>query len=303
VSQGPLLLLCAFVLSGCDLREITIAEPDDVVVAEIVLRAGSPVQTAYLHRTSALGSARVFDAIVTVTDIDSGDVTRFEAEADSLCLSPVAPVPDASTGTCYVADREALSVVPGRTYAARVELRDGRSMTGVTTVPQAFDIYVPDNTPCHLPPASTIALVWTPSAGTAAYLLQTRMHGLREALRATGLVVEGSGPVRLTGLSITATDTTLNFPGEIGLFSRFDDSLHPILVAIQDGLPPGVTTEMAVAAVDPNYVNWIRGGTFNPSGTVRISSLTGDGVGVFGSVVVRHLEIHTAGQAQLPPCE
>lgn len=88
MSRGPLVLLCAFVLGGCDLREITIAEPDDVVVAEIVLRAGSPVQTAYLHRTSALGSARVFDATVTVTDIDSGDVTRFEAEADSLCLSP-----------------------------------------------------------------------------------------------------------------------------------------------------------------------------------------------------------------------
>jgi hypothetical protein len=303
VSRVPLVLLGAALFSGCDLREITIAEPDDVVVAEIVLRAGSPVQTAYLHRTSTLGSARVFDATITVGDADSDDLVRFDADADSLCLSPARPVPDASTGTCYVAARGSLNVEPGRTYSVHVELRDGRSMTGVTTVPQAFEIHAPQDAACHLPPASTMEIVWSPSAGTAAYLLQTRMHGLRDALRAAGVEVDGSGPVRLTGLSITAADTTLNFPGEIGLFSRFDASIHPILVAIHDGLPPGVVTEMAVAAVDPNYVNWIRGGTFNPSGNVRISSLTGDGVGVFGSVVVRDLEIHTSGQAQLPPCE
>jgi hypothetical protein len=301
--RRALVLLCASLCGGCDLREITIAEPDDVVVAEIVLRAGASLQTAYLHRTSALGSARVFDASIVVTDADSLTVLRFEADADSLCLSPARTVPDASTGTCYVANDEALSVEPGRTYSVLVTLRDGRAMTGTTTIPEDFVVRSPAHAECYLTPHSTTDLVWTSSAGTAAYLVQTRLPGLREALRAGGADIPGSGPVRLTGLSITALDTTLVFPSELGLFGRFDDSIHPILVAIRDGLPPGIATDMAIAAVDPNYVNWVRGGNFNPSGAVRISSLSGDGIGVFGSAVVRNLWLVTHGADELPACE
>ena len=62
-------LLLTLVVGACELHEITIADAEDVVVAEIVLRAGAPVQTAYLHRTSsALASARVPDAVIAVRD-------------------------------------------------------------------------------------------------------------------------------------------------------------------------------------------------------------------------------------------
>jgi hypothetical protein len=46
-----------------------------------------------------------------------------------------------------------------------------------------------------------------------------------------------------------------------------------------------------VAAADRNYINGVRGGSFNPSGPVRISSVVGDAVGVFGSLVPLHASI------------
>jgi hypothetical protein len=42
-------------------------------------------------------------------------------------------------------------------------------------------------------------------------------------------------------------------------------------------------------------VNWVRGGSFNPSGTVRVPSISGGGTGVFGSLVTRTVRLHTAG--------
>jgi hypothetical protein len=60
---------------------------------------------------------------------------------------------------------------------------------------------------------------------------------------------------------------------------------------------------LTVAAVDRNYVNGVRGGSFNPSGRVRVSSVTGDGEGVFGSLVPLTLEVEVLrGPSRLPAC-
>ena len=75
--------------------------------------------------------------------------------------------------------------------------------------------------------------------------------------------------------------------------NRFDNSVFDILVALQTGLPAGVDANVLVAAADRNYVNWVRGGNFNPSGTVRVSSIRGDGAGLFGAIVSRRLTITT----------
>jgi hypothetical protein len=68
-----------------------------------------------------------------------------------------------------------------------------------------------------------------------------------------------------------------------------------------------VVAEMVVAAIDRNYLNGVRGGSFNPSGTVRVSSVSGDGVGVFGSIVPVYLRIRVLSEAEarsirLPLC-
>ncbi|HAW90536.1 MAG TPA: hypothetical protein DCX61_07725, partial [Gemmatimonadetes bacterium] len=56
-------------------------------------------------------------------------------------------------------------------------------------------------------------------------------------------------------------------------------------------------------AVEGNFVNWQRGGNFNPSGQVRVPSLRGDGTGVFGAAVNRGFDVVSSDQASaLPDC-
>jgi hypothetical protein len=296
------LLALAMLGTACELREITLAMPTDVLVAEVILREGSAIQTAYLHRTRTPESAsRVLDAAIAVTDVATGAEIRFEAGPDSLCVELSGGVPGPGIGTCYIARGERAMVRAGARYLLEIRLGDGRRLTGATTVPQAFEITQPA-TPCRLAPQESLELVWTQSAGAWVYIVETRMDRLIEALKAAGVnIPPRQGSVDLLGLSIGAADTTMTFPGEVGLFSRVDESLHPILVAIRDGLPPGVTAEIAIAAADRNYVNWVRGGSFNPSGSVRVPSLSGSGTGVFGSLVIRRTTLHT-GQVEAPPC-
>lgn len=304
IAAGMLLLLLVLVLAGCELQGITVATPDDVVIAEVVLRAGASMQTAYLHRTATGGSARVFDAHVEVTEHGTSQSYVFEAAADSLCLKdqPVVPVP--STGTCYLARRAGGSslVRPGGTYSLRIRLPDGRELTGTTRVPGEFELVTPADRVCGLAPNHIIELTWRAAAGASVYIISTRLSGLRSALRAAGTPIEGDDPVDLFGLSITAADTTLSFPDELGLFNRFDSNLHPIMLAIRTGLPANVRVDGVVAAADRNYVNWVRGGNFNPSGLVRISSIQGDGFGVFGSLSLQDFQLWTEAPHRPPPC-
>ncbi|HSJ08313.1 MAG TPA: hypothetical protein VK928_00330 [Longimicrobiales bacterium] len=299
-----LLMAAAGLVTGCELREVTAAEAQDVVIAEVILRAGAGVQTAYLHRTATGdGTARVFDARVEVRDAASGETFQYLADADSLCLTPAPPPGQGSTGTCYVARGSDAMVRPGTRYQLRIELKEGGVMTGTTTVPGDFTVLTPATSSCLLEPMTTLELAWTQSDGASLYIIGARMRGLRSALTAAGTPVPPGDDPELVGLSVTAADTTLLFPSELGLFSRFDDDLHPILLAIRDGLPAQVLAELGVAAVDNNYVNWVRGGTFNPSGMVRISSVDGDGHGVFGSQNVRLRRIQTPGPpSNDPPC-
>lgn len=301
----PMLLTVAVVaLAGCELQEITFAPTTDAVIAEVILQAGSRQQTAYLHRTSTRErDARVFGARVQIHDEQRGTHIELLAAPDSLCLTPVPPGPLSSLGTCYAATVPADAVRPGATYALLVELPDRDSLRARTTVPGDFRITSPGLAECRLAPGRTLTMAWTESQGAWVYLTQARFTGLAAALRAVGVEVPAAvpEPLNLIGLAIGATDTTVAFPGGFGVFDRADEALAPVLLAIRDGLPRGVRTEVAVAAADRNYVNWVRGGTFNPSGTVRVPSVSGGGSGVFGSVVVRRAALLTDGQG--PACD
>jgi len=308
-----LLLLATFSASACTLTEVTAAESDDVIIAEIVLRTDDTIQTAYLHRTTGPGmSPTVPGASVVVRDVTRGVDIRFAAAAESNCVEPVS---QGVTGSCYVfvgdpADINDPVIRPGTRYSLRIETADGRVLTGVTDVPAKFGMIRPApeitssgvRLSCKLEPGTVFDLTWQQSAGASVYLVEARMPRLREALRAAGTDDEGDDAVELTGLSISAADTTLRFPSELGLFDRFDDSLFPILLAIRDGLPADVSATVVVAAADRNYVNWVRGGNFNPSGAVRVSSIRGDGRGVFGSIVAQGMTISTQTSSTRPPC-
>jgi hypothetical protein len=129
---------------------------------------------------------------------------------------------------------------------------------------------------------------------------ETSISGLPEALEPEGIVVE-EDPLNLLGLSISDQDTTIVFPSEFGIFDRFDLN-QDLASRLQDGLPPSTTAKVSITAVEGNYVNWARGGNFNPSGQVRVPSLRGDGTGVFAATVNRRFVVVSLDQGPLPDC-
>lgn len=297
--------LLAVTLAGCELQEVSIAAPPvDVVVVEALVQLGLPNQdfgggsgdrlSVLLHRTVEGSEGRnepVPGALVQITG-EGGAVYRLRELLDpSSCVSST---PFEGTGTCYLLRSVDLSGLPplrpGAVLDLEVQLLEGGTIRGRTVVPGEYDFVGPSTGQvCVLPADEPYPLVWTESEGAWAYVAETQIYGLREALEPRGIEVE-IDPLFLVGLSISAADTAIAFPAEFGVFDRFDLDRDVALV-LQQGLPPGTWAEIVVAAVDRNYVNWVRGGNFNPSGTVRIPSVTGSGTGFFGSATVRWLEV------------
>ena len=292
---GLVAVACA--LAACDLQEVTVAESEDVVVAEITLRAGDSIQTAFLHRTRQPGvSGVVRDARIEVTNAQ-GDVLGFLPVDSEACLTEEAR---GAAGSCYVSERSDYAIVPGETYTLRIELTSGEVMTSATRVPETFTLIRPAVAECSLPANTTLPMAWTSSSDAWVYVSETLLHGLAPILRERGIELEDD-PLELFGLSISNQDTTVVFPTEFGLFQRFDEDLTRALIAIQNGLPAGVVADVTIAAADRNYVNWERGGNFNPSGLIRVASIRGDGTGTFGSMVTHRVVIHV-GPSTLPGC-
>ena len=203
-------------------------------------------------------------------------------------------------GACFVAEAAAARIAPGDLVEVLVELPGGGEIRGATRVPGRFELDgIPDV--CSMPPDVLMTVDWSPAADAWAYLNETSIRGLPDALRPEGIIVRDD-PLYLLGLSVSDSDTTVVFPSEFGVFNRFDlDS--DLAIRLQRGLPAGSTAELAITAVDRNYVNWARGGNFNPSGQVRAPSLSGDGTGVFGSTVGRGFDILVTDRPSgLPAC-
>jgi hypothetical protein len=274
-------------LAACEIRETVLAEPHDIVVAEVFLRAGTTRQTAFLHRTFGTGGGTVPGATIEVRGAD-GVVLRYAPADGALCVEHWGIGPGVSTGSCYTATAAgSLTIRPGHRYTLRIELADGGVLTGEVTMPGSFQVRAPVPNECSPAPGEPVEILWSSATGTWAYLAEALIHGLPAALAPRGIRVDFS-PLRLLGLAISATDTTIVFPTEFGIFDRFEIS-REVLLALREGLPEGVTAEVVVAATERNFVNWVRGGTFNPSGQVRIPSIRGDGTGVFAGLVERYL--------------
>jgi hypothetical protein len=296
-----LLAVVVLLSSACELQHIDVALPEDVVVAEVILRAGATTQLAWLHRTRGIASdsTTVPGARIEVR-ADDGGVLPFFAVPDTACFIPRNDVAQGSHGSCYSSRVNALQIVPGRTYRLSIVLPDGRTLNGVTNVPGDFRLVRPTSAICSVPEFTTLEVRWTASADAWVYANESSMRGLQAALRPFNLRVNDE-PLRLLGLSISRSDTTIVFPAQFGLFDRFDDDLTEALAFLQKGLPRGVITDVGIAAADRNYVNWERGGNFNPSGLVRVPSVQGDGTGVFGSLVPKTFQVRVA-EANRPPC-
>jgi hypothetical protein len=292
-------------LAGCDLTEVELADLSDVLVAEVyVTLSDQPADSrvrAFIHGTGggAPPSSQAFDdATVTVTDDDG---TQWPL-ALSVVADCVRTRPEGSQGSCFVASSGlTASLRPGEALEVRVALSDGRALTGETRMPGAFALAgVTTGAACRATPDTRVPRQWTLAEGASAYVSEAFITGLPAALAGEG--IEAPDTVYLLGLSISETDTTVEFPNEFGVFERFDLD-RDLAVRLQDGLPGGARAGVAITAVERNYVNWVRGGDFNPSGQVRSSSLTGDGSGVFGAAVTRQFEVvSTTDPSAGPPC-
>lgn len=295
-------LLAACALSACELEEAVVTSAQDVVIAAMYLRTDRSVQTALLHRTRQPGDSTqpVPGALIEVAN-QAGNALQLRAAPDSMCVLAQSVTSDIVIGTCYASDPQVrYDIVPGERYSLRIILPDGGELTATTTVPQDFQVIRPAARVCALPAATRFEAQWTQSPGAWVYAAETNMRGLQQLLAEQGVELDRD-PLRLFGLSVSSADTAIVFPSEFGLFDRFDDDLTEALAAIQGGLPSGVVADVVIAAADRNYVNWERGGNFNPSGVVRIGSVRGDGFGVFGSLVVKSFQIRV-GSMEYPPC-
>jgi hypothetical protein len=300
VRIAALVLALALGAAACELEEITVIDFVDVVVGEVyVTVGGTPADNrvrAFLHGTAAGGTpdAETFDdALVRIT---RGTDTL--ALALALVTECTDSLPGGASGSCFVDNGAASTLLPGDALDLSVLLADGRTLLGSARIPGDFQV---DGiaASCRLVPDTLLALRWTSAQGAWAYVNETQINGLPAALAGEGIDVE-EDPLYLLGLSISAADTTVVFPSEFGVFDRFGLD-QDLAVRLQRGLPDGTSALVSVTAVDRNYVNWVRGGNFNPSGQVRVSSLRGDGTGVFGAAVMRQFTVFASSTAGGPP--
>lgn len=307
----------ASVLGGCALTEVTVTESEDVVIAEAQVTinldndGGTSLNVyAYLHRTlSGERADEVEGAIVRVTGASQAVVHLEAADSGSVCLAPLREDDDEEdddfeldVGSCYRASVSPSPFSPGETLELEIVVPDGRTLTGVSQVPDAFDFIglTHDDGHCRVEPDTNYRFNWTEAAGTWSYLSDTWIEGLPEAL--AGQDVEAPDSLYLTGFAIGEKDTDILFPGEYGLFDLGEQADADLLRILDDGLPGGATAEVAFAATDRNWVNWARGGNFNPSGLIRIPSVFGDGTGFFGTATQRTLNVVSAPAGdEMPP--
>ena len=296
-------LVAPVILGGCDLEEITIVEIEDVVIAEIYVNlfedAAENQIRALLHRTigtSGSGLDELTNARIVVSRSDGLTLELAEVAIEA-CIA----ASEAEPGACFLADPvQTPYLSPGDVLEVMVTFPDGGTLLGAARVPSSFEI---DGIPavCRLPPDTLLPIRWSSSEGAWAYVNEASIEGLPRALLLEGIQMDDD-PLNLLGLSISDQDTTIVFPSEFGVFDRFDLD-RAVSVRLQSGLPNLTAAEVSISAVDGNYVNWARGGNFNPSGQVRVPSLRGDGTGVFGATVNRRFILSSESRVgTLPSC-
>lgn len=300
---------CTFVVvafgAACDLQEITVVDFVDVVVAEVYVTLREPpgahTVQAFLHGTAAGGQpdSRTFDdALLRVTRGDGLVLDLAVVPIEACLLSQ----PEGSTGTCFAADSAAAAqLAPGDALDLDITLGAGaETALGSLTLPGAFALSGL-GAQCRLPADTTLEVRWSRSEDAWAYISETLIEGLPAALAPENIQAEDS--LFLLGLSVSAADTSIVFPSEFGIFDRFDLE-QDLAVRLQRGLPDQTSATVSIAAVERNYVNWVRGGNFNPSGLVRVSSLRGAASGTFGGVLVKDFVVLSSTEPieSVPDC-
>jgi len=291
-------------LAGCELEDITLVDAEDVVVAEVYVNvkkdpADNEIR-AFLHRTIGTGDA-VDDLLGAQVIVRRTDGRVYELPGSSV-EDCVLSSPSDDPGACFLLnDSATVDLAAGDIFELEVILVDGERITGATQVPGDFELDEISGA-CRLPPDVIMDITWSRSTEAWTYLNETSIRGLSDALAPEGIEVEDD-PLYLLGLSISDSDTTITFPSEFGVFNRTELD-QDLALRLQEGLPDGVSAEISITAIDRNFLNWARGGNFNPSGQVRVPSLNGAGTGVFGSTIGRTFQLFSSSDSidGVPAC-
>ena len=303
----------ALLIQGCELVETATAVLEDVIIAEVYVHVGQPkagrtMAYAFLHRTVVGSLSRPVPGAAVVLTLEDGERFTLEEREAAACYSPSARtgegneevVGEPEFGTCYYLETGAGTFLPGAAVTLDIALPDGGGLAGLTTIPEDFRILIPSSPACLLEPRTVLETVWTKSGGARAYVNESLVYGVGDAIDFDGFRADDA--VELIGVTASEADTAVLFPDEYGAFSRFDLPVQ-ISRALTGGLPPDTEAVVTITSVDLNYVNWARRGGFNPSGLIRRPSVGGDGTGVFGSSVTHSFRI-VAGEASggIPSC-
>jgi len=293
----------ALTTTACDLTETELAQPEEVLIVEAFLRLGDPDPQLFALLHNTLGTQPIPAADVRVTLSDGSTVTLRATGSSDDCVDT--PGPDFAgfeielPSICYrAAPSDVARIAPGARLTLTVDIAGGGRIEGATTVPGDFELLrpTPSTTSCGVFPDVLVEFEWTRSENAWAYVAETAIAGLSQ------YNPDADEPLELLGLAVSSEDTTIMFPSEFGVFDRFDLDAE-LAAQLQRGLPPTTGAAVYIAATDRNYVNWVRGGNFNPSGAVRIPSLRGDGTGVFASYIQRFVFVNqTNPSPQTPAC-
>jgi len=150
-------------VAGCDLTEVDLVDIADVVVAEaFVTIADVPGDNSFralIHGNlpgAPPSSATYDDALVTVTDDDGAESVLSLSVIDECVVSR----PESSGGSCFSANLVlASSFEAGDSLGIRVELSDGRVLTGLVGIPEAFQVNG-IGASCRIAPDTLVRLVW-----------------------------------------------------------------------------------------------------------------------------------------------
>ena len=188
----------------------------------------------------------------------------------------------AAIGTCYAASVTSAYFAPLEELSLRVATPDGKQLSGESTIPGLF-------TPSHLSlhdgrcratPETNYKIDWDPVERGWAHIAEAEFTGLRRNLW------DNPDPLYLTAAWMAAPSyrSEMAFPRKL-IEDGVTFNARKAARRLEAGLPWGVTVDLAIAAIDRNWANWIRPGQIHPNGDVPVPSVFGDGTGLFGTAV------------------
>lgn len=273
-----------FFMGGCEV-DWTALEDGLVVATVTLVLTSDPADSSWvgtdalavLVRDSAEYS-RVPGASVRITGESGKSLQLLEVPYnEAICQSDSTGLMD--VGTCYKASKPSAYFAPGEELSLEIITPEGSKLNGASTVPRNSlpgHLSASDGR-CRLEPETSYRFVWLFAEGVWAHVMEAKLDGLPLSLW------DYANPLYLRTSWMPAIGAARKVFPRVLVEGGVRMNARKAARRLETGLPWGVTAELAAAAVDRNWANWIRPGRYNPNGEVRIPSVFGDGTGMFGT--------------------